>query len=1747
MDIDRDLFLPEGYDIKEPIYKNDRHQIMKAFSSEIGKDVTLKITRPILKDIKQISKLSHEFNILREADHPGIIKVIELLSSDSSICLVEEYIVSESLKSRLSKGKLSFHDFFSVSIALCDALSYIHLNSIIHKDINTNNILITDENKIKLIDFGIAVNYQNETHELSSIDMIEGILVYISPEQTGRTSYSVSNCSDLYSFGIVMYEMLSGKPPFISSDPLEVIHYHLSRTPTPLSSIDNEIPLNISNMVNALLAKNPDDRYQSASGLLNDLILLKDIYIAGKSGDNFILKQKDFYGKFKKTQRLYGRDEETDRLLSCLDALPTRKSMLALVSGYSGIGKSVVVKQLQKPVIERNGKFLSGKFDQYKRNTPYFAFIEVFDEAIRNILASSEENIKFWREKISLLLGSNSSLITEVIPNLELIIGKYPPTFKLQPAEQEFRFRMAFLDFVFCFAEPDRPLVIFLDDLQWSDVPSLNLIEMILSVQGNAQILIIGAYRNNEINELHPLTFTIDKIKKEGINLEELRFQPLDNSTTIQIVADSFGIPLKAAKELGNHVYFKTKGNPFFINRFLLSLYENKYIVADQDGNWIWDQKNLDSLGYTDNVIDLMTRELALLPAETQEMIKSAAVLGSLFNLGTLSTIVKSTQREVFQKIIPAIKGGYLLTADNNYRTLSLPQRDIDDAWMEETDKINYNFRFLHDRVQQAAYALIPKDQLADVHLNAGRILFDSTSEDKLTETIFDIVSHFSEYTDLITDPEERKLISRLFLIAGKKAKDSTSYDVAVKYLSNAYALLNSNSWESNYKHTFSVYSELGECEYLNGNNDKAEYLFEQILKYARTNFEKLRTYYTHSSLCHKVGNASKAMELGKSAMKLYNIKFPEKPIAIKLTAGWEIMKNLFLFSTVYRDIDRLNNLKECKDPEIIAINQYLIDIATSAYHLNQELMVIVVLRIIKFYLKHGFTDASGWGLSGFSVIVYSALGLSNRGLKLWDLTIRLHQKTHTPLIKSKLGYTVNAFHSHWKKHINENFDDNLQNIQECLANGDQSFIAYGICDYLWNKSACGIPLREVEEVTKEHIDYLKRSKNEIGYYFTAPKVQVNKCLVGNTPKSGDWNDDGFYEPDFKKMVRETGNLTALARFYSAKLSLFYYFGNYKEGLVWAEEGENFTENLLGFHTVTDWYFHYGLIIISSFDTLRKGEKSKYKKIYGKILKWFRHWNKGCTVNFEQQYNMLLAGKKYIEGEFTEALKLYELAIQLSSKNGFIQYEAIANYQASVLVGSQGLERQSIHYLKDAWTLYQKWDAFGICDYLKSSYPHVAFEKRISIQELNQGDSSSIHSNSTATALDFSTIVKASQSLAGIIRLEDLLERLIYIIIENAGAQKGVLILEKNNELYITAEGYSGPDKAKVLDNVPVANSDIVPESLVNYCWRTQEKVSLSNAYKDDKYGDNPYIQKNKVISIICFPFSNKGKRMGLLYLENNLIEGVFNSGRVEILNLLSGQIGISIENALLYENLEEKVDERTKQLATQKEFAEAQRYEAVQQRKLADEERKKSDDLLLNILPLEIAEELKSKGSSDARLFENVTVLFTDFVNFTRVSEKLTPHELVKELNHCFEAFDHIMDRHGLEKIKTIGDAYLAVSGLPKKRDDHALLATMVAFDILKWVNDHQNNCPFDIRIGLNSGPVVAGIVGFKKYVYDIWGDTVNTAARMETASEAGKINVSEVTYQLIKNSFSCTSRGKIEAKNKGSINMYFVDCPFI
>ena len=1718
----------ESYSNIQLLYKNDKHEVYKGLHESDGSTVVLKSSRPISGHLRDASKLGHEYDILKGLDHPGIPKVYDLLHKSDRITIVQEYFKGLTLNELLFKGKIPYSNILDIAVQLAGILTYLHEKGIIHKDLNSSNVILGEDGKVKLIDFGISTNLHFEKSESLLIEHIEGTLTNIAPEQTGRTAYSITHSCDLYSFGILLYELVSGKPPFDSADPLEIIHFHLSRKPVPLKKTISDLPFGLDEVVNKLLEKNPDNRYQSARGLMHDLEQLVKFLNEKSNPKDFKICAKDSIDHYRQTQKLYGRENEIELLLGHYKRLDELKSMMVLVEGYSGVGKSALVDNVKYPIIQDKGLFISGKYDQFKKNIPYYAFIEAFQELIKTLLSESDDVIEQWSRRIQFSLGKNGALITEVIALLSKVIGKQKPVQKLQPAEQESRFNMVLLDFVYAFSSAHSPLVIFLDDLQWADLPSLNLIKMILQNPRKEGIMILGAFRDNEVGESHPLQLTLNELEKVGAHVKGVKLKPLTEQTTALIAADSFGMKAKTAQQLGKSVFKKTKGNPFFINRFLKSLYENELLKKNPDGEWSFNTDEIDALAYTDNVVDLMIDELINLPEDTRNVIKLAAVLGNTFDLEDLSTISGNALNTSYEQLRPALNGGYLKPLDNKYRALSL-SRIVEGSQVQSTS-LNVGLKFTHDKVQQAAYALISDFERERIHLETGRLLLKNSTEEQLQENVFELLNHFSIGYKLIDEQEEKDAITKLCLMAGRKAKDSTSYDLAVKYLNMARSLLGRGSWISRYELNFAVFSELGECEYLNNNTVRAEEYFNEVLGYAKTRFEKLQVQYVHSSLYLKEGNTAESLRIGLEAVKLYNVRFPSRPKVIQLAAMVEMLKYIVLFSTKYRNTEKLFKIDDCTDEEIIVLNKFFIDLATSAYQQDQNLMMLVIFRIIKSYLKNGFTDASGWGFSGFSVVMLSVIKMQNRGFFLWDVTERMHRRTSSTLIKWRLGYTVSCFYYPWKKPIREFFQESDEIVKACVLNGDQIFTGYTISMIQRHKFFGSVPLTQLLDPKKNFIELTQLSTG--GHDFFRPRYQLIKALAGVT-SSDQWDDEEFSGVETKEAFLEEGNKTKLEFYLCPQLCLRYYFGHYREALDISKEIVPYLDNATGDTDVFEHSFYSALAIAANYSNFNQKEQRIYLKQYKKHLKNIKYWRKGCLTNFDQHYHLLIAEMAAMNGEVEKALQLYEKAMTIASKNGFIYVEAIANERAASYAFEHEFTKQAKVYLRDAWDRYHAWGANGKCKQLEQNHPSLLRGESVSMHQ--HAGKATITSSSTAVSLDLSSILKASQSIASTVKYDDLLKNLMNIAIENAGAERGSIVLDQNGELCVEAEAKTGVEGAEILNSIPLKEYDKLPQSLLLYSWRSGESVVVSDAQAEERFSTDSYVIKSGVLSMMCLPITEKGRVIGLLYLENSLMRGVFTDARLEMLYMLSGQIGISIENALLYENLEDKVRERTEEIEKQK--------------LLIEEEKEKSDNLLLNILPHQIADELKSQGQSKARSYENVTVMFCDIVGFTHLGEKLDADTLVQDIHEFFSGIDDIINKHQIEKIKTIGDAYLCANGLDESEDgSSAAIMVKAAQDIIHYLNDlnkhkeSNNRPPFLLRVGMHTGPVVAGVVGKSKFAYDIWGDTVNTAARMETHGEAMRINVSEETYQLVKEHFDFEHRGKVEAKNKGFIDMYFV-----
>ena len=1532
MDSSEMLKTAKGYTVLKSLTKNERNEIILANRISDGQQVVLKQSVSLNADILKSSELGHEFDILKDLDHKGIPKVYEVFYDGKTVVLVQEYIDGTDLREHIFKKKMSYVEVLNAGIQLADILHYMHQKGVIHKDINPGNIMITRNGDLKLLDFGISSNLNSETNEMLNADQIEGTLNYISPEQTGRTAYSVTQSCDFYSCGVLLYELLAGKPPFDSIDPLEVIHFHLSRNPTPLSLIFPDLPEGFDQIISKMMEKNPDDRYHSATGLKADLEIIKKHFISKKPLINFKAGLFDANEQYKQSQKLYGRENETNELLGYFKNLNQLKSVLVLVAGYSGVGKSALIRHIKFPIIQNQGTFISGKFDQFKKDIPYYAFIEAIQEFIKNLLSEPEDKIDLWRQRITSALGENAGLITEVIPQLSKIIEKQVAVPKLQPAEQEARFHMVLLDFIYVFSTATSPLVIFLDDLQWADLPSLNLVKRILENPRQDSIMILGAYRDNEVDKGHPLLITLKQIHESECQVQVVHVEPLSQETTNQITADSFGMNEIQANELGQHVFTKTKGNPYFTHSFLKSLYDKKLVRKEHPENWIWDQQEIDKLGYTDNVIDLMTEGLINLPKHTQEVLKYAAALGNTFDLEDLSDIAERSQSNVYNDLKPAIKGGYLSPIDKKYRALALSSISADYGIEHQQSGDTAQFSFTHDKVQQAAYGLISTSELALVHLRIGRLLLQSRDESQLQEDIFELLNHFLISFHLFENQEEKERITELCLIAGRKAKDSTSYNLAVRLLVMAKNLIGDNSWIDNYKLTYNVLIELGECEYLNDNPEKAEKYFKEILGNSKTNFEKLKVYYIHSSLYLKIGNTSESLRLGLEAVKLYNIRFPKNKFAIQVAALFTLTKYLFLFSIKYRKPDSLFHIKDCKDEETIALNKFLIDLATSAYQQDQNLMMLVILKIVKLYIKEGFTDASGWGFSGLSVVVLSALKMPKKGFNLWDLTIKLHQRTHSPLIKWRLSYTVLSFNNPWRVPFREGYDSILETIKACVLNGDQIFTGYSVALYLRTRFIAGENLKEILSSSEDHLILINKGMG--GLDFFQCYYQLVKALDGQTD-SDSWDDNSFSGAETLDRLNQEGNKTKLAIFHTARCTFLYFFGHYREALFESQVVTKYSDNMLGDLLEVFQAFYTSLSIAACYEEFGSNEKKKQIKVFKKHLQNMKRWVNVCPENYSQQYYLLQAELFAMEYKFVKALQFYEKAIQTASSNSFKYVEAIANERAALLCSKSQFVKQRQIYINDAWEAYHVWGANSKCKQLENSYQGLIGFK--SSPEIEQKGNVTINTfSSSKTALDLATVVKASQSIASQVKYDDLLKELMHITIENAGAERGCLLLKKGNQLCVEAVGKTGSDSIEILPSIPLDQTDIVPKSILNYCWRSEECVVVNDALNEERFSTDPYIQSNKALSMLCLPITSQGRINGLLYLENNLLKGVFSKNRIELLQMLSGQIGISIENAILYENLEEKVAERTKEIEKAYTELKATQNQLIQSEKMA-------------------------------------------------------------------------------------------------------------------------------------------------------------------------------------------------------------------
>ncbi|WFU74110.1 trifunctional serine/threonine-protein kinase/ATP-binding protein/sensor histidine kinase [Bradyrhizobium sp. CB2312] len=1190
----------------------------------------------------------HEYSLGAELDPAWAAKPLAITRHEGRTILLLKDPGGQPLDRILKRDQgqpLDLTRFLSTAIGLARTLGQVHQQGLIHKDIKPANVLVDDTGNAWLTGFGIASKLTRERQSPEPPEFIAGTLAYMAPEQTGRMNRSVDSRSDLYSLGVTFYEMLTGSLPFAASDPMEWVHCHIAKQPAAPSERVGTVPASVSAITMKLLSKTAEERYQTAAGVESDLRRCLSQWESQGSIDDFTPGAHDTPDRLMIPEKLYGRVREVDALLTAFDRIVGGGRVeLVLVSGYSGIGKSAVVNELHKPLVPPRGLFASGKSDQYKRDIPHASLAQAFQSLVRRLLSQNEEDLRKWQDALREALGPNGLLLVDLVPELRHVIGEQPRVPELPPQEAQRRFQIVFRRFIGVFARPEHPLALFLDDMQWLDVATLDLLEDLLTRNDLQHLLIIGAYRDNEVNATHPLLRKLEAIRQAGAAVQDIVLTPLSRDDLGKLIVDSLHCQLERGAPLADLIHEKTSGNPFFAIQFISTLADDRLLKFDyRERRWVWDLLRIRDKGFTDNVVELMVEKLKRLPPETQKVLQQFACMGNSAEFEMLRIGYQGSVEHIHDHLWEAVRSGLIFRADNSYR-------------------------FLHDRVQEAAYSLIPKELRAEAHLRIGMLLAEHTPAEKREEAIFEIVNQLNRGSHLITLVEDRERVAELNLIAGRRAKLSTAYDSALKYLRAGRALLEEGTWKRNHQLIFSI-------EYLTA---------------------------------------------------------------------------------------------EC------------------------ELLTVTV----------------------------------------------------------------------------------------CLAAGD--------------------PLAEVQKECENGLASARRARFGLAIERCEAQLGLILTLRGLTATFGCLDHEGYSEIDTERRLAKSPDLV-LAEFYywTRKLQAHFFAGDLASAVDASLHAEPLLWTSAAMFESAEYRLYGALAHAAVWDHATPEERPRH---FDSVLDHYRQlqmWTEANPETFEDRATLVGAEIARLEGQVQNAQELYDKAIREAHKQGFVHNQAIANEIAGRFYAERGYEKIAATYLRAARACYLRWGADGKVRQLEELYPHLKVDKSIR--------------DSAATIvtpieqLDLATVLRVSEAVSGEIVFEKLINTLMSSAIEHAGADRGLLILSRDDKYQIEAEATTSSDNVNVvLKQARVTAADL-PESVFHYVLRTKESVLLHDASSQSSFSADAYIRDHRSRSVLCLPILKQTRLIGMLYLENNFATAAFTPTRMVVLTLLASQAAISIENASLYRELAER------------------------------------------------------------------------------------------------------------------------------------------------------------------------------------------------------------------------------------------------
>lgn len=1399
-----------------------------------------------------------------------------------------------------------------IAIKISEILHDLHQNRVIHKDIKPANILINPLTaQVKLIDFGIASLLSKENQETQNPNVLEGTLAYLAPEQTGRMNRGLDYRTDFYSLGVTFYQLFTGQLPFDSVDPLELVHCHIAKNPVPPHEIQPLIPPVLSAIILKLMAKNAEDRYQNALGLRYDL---EQVLIQWQSQDtivNFELALRDTCDRFLIPEKLYGREKEVQILLHAFDRATNGKAEILLVSGFSGIGKTSVVHEIHKPITRQQGYFIKGKFDQFKRNIPLSAFVQGLRDLMVQLLAEPNAELARWRKRILEALTDYGQVLIEVIPELEQVIGKQPQPPEMSGMAAQNRFNLLFQKFIGVFTLPEHPLVIFLDDLQWADAGSLQLIKLLM--EDRSYLLMLGAYRDNEVSPIHPFITTMEELKAQKKTVNTIFLAPLSLEDTNHLIADTLHCPPDRSYPLTELIHRKTQGNPFFVTQFLRALHDDGYIKFNRsEAYWECDIMQVSALSLTSDVVDFMAQQLQKLPPETQKVLKLAACIGNQFDVETLTIVAQQSKAETSEALWKALQEGLLLTHSNVYKFYWIQEEG--EAPGSNGEKITY--RFLHDRVQQAAYSLIEDDLKPITHYTIGKLLLQKTPPEAREDHIFELVNQLNYGVDFIESQKEQDELAELNWMACRKATFATAYASAQEYANQGIRFLGDDCWERQYTLSLGLYEIAAEVAAICGEFETLNRFIKAVISHSKTSLDQVGIYLVQIQALTIQNKFLEAVACGELILKQLGVTFP-MPVTFEV-----LQETIAEIKSLIgdREIGDLLNLPPMTDPQQLAIMKIASRIVPACFLGKSPLFPLMGSLQVKVSLLHGNCGLSSTGYADYAIFIFHVqkdmAGATQFAQLAYDLALRDKDKG----VRAVTFVPVGLYLYHHKAHLRETVGILKAGYEAALETGKVEYIGHNGHGFSINSYWLGHPLVELETQIKAYCDGMEKYNLSVARNYCLIPWETSVFLLGN-PQDLPLTFLSLTGEAAETFEQDNGNdITRIAYLYLHRAHLNFLLRDLPNALEDITKARKYIEGILVTTCEAVLYFYDSLILLGAVSTALIEAATVEERIAENqtALQW---WAEYAPMNYHHKWLLVEAERQRCLGHSWEALELYDEAIAAAKAAGYTMEEALANELAARFYLTWGKERVAAGYMQEAYYGYSRWGAKAKVEDLEQQYPQLLMAILRPSGSLVSSHATIISTGGASSNvwLDLPAVIRATQAMSQEIELNKLLEILMQIVITNAGAERGHLILNQEEEWLVVFQA----DRENMHSlAIPLDQYSHLPQGLIYSVIRTQDTVVFEDLSLVSRFASDRYVKTTHPKSVICAPISHQGKLVGVLYLENNLTLGAFTVDRLEILRLLVGQAAISIDNARLYQKtenysqmLEEEVDRKTQAL----------------------------------------------------------------------------------------------------------------------------------------------------------------------------------------------------------------------------------------